>query len=319
MNRKFSIIKKSPLWLILWSIFVVLSLFFFFTNDRYSEEFTWWISLWIQWKLDLNTQKENISNYLSQQEYNDIKVSLQLQWDITIIKIHTEVVSDYMVAELSNEIKNYLLENDIIDSPEQIIQQTITWPSVWSYMQKAALRALIVWLIFIIIYMLFSFSAIREYISPATLIIVTIITMFFDISIPAWAYWLRMHFNSTIQIDTVFIIAILTTMWYSINDTIIIFDRIRENFKNKSTWKDILYWEVFEKSLWQTIKRSLFTSFSTLLIIIAMFIFWSSVMQQFAFVIWIWVISWSFSSIFIAAPLAYMSLGRYKKENKKFK
>lgn len=54
--------------------------------------------------------------------------------------------------------------------------------------------------------------------------------MLFDVSIPAGAYGLLMQFNSTVQIDTVFIIAILTTMGYSINDTIIIFDRIRENF-----------------------------------------------------------------------------------------
>jgi SecD/SecF fusion protein len=149
------------------------------------------------------------------------------------------------------------------------------------------------------------------------LAIVTIATMFFDISIPSWAYWLWMGINSTIQIDTVFIIAILTTMWYSINDTIIVFDRIRENLQNKWTGKDILYWKIFEDSLWQTMKRSIWTSLSTLLVVIAMFVFGSWVIQSFAFVIWVWVVAWSFSSIFIAAPLAYMALWKYKQERKK--
>jgi hypothetical protein len=60
--------------------------------------------------------------------------------------------------------------------------------------------------------MMFSFAAIRNYISPAILAFVTIGTMIFDISIPSGAYGLWMHINSTIQIDTIFIIAILTTM-----------------------------------------------------------------------------------------------------------
>jgi SecD/SecF fusion protein len=145
---------------------------------------------------------------------------------------------------------------------------------------------------------------------------VTIGTMIFDISIPAGAYWLWMSINSTIQIDTIFIIAILTTMWYSINDTIVIFDRIRENLQHKGTGKDISHGKVFEDSLWQTMRRSIGTSVSTLLVVIAMFLFGSGVIQGFAFAIGIWVIAWSYSSIFIAAPLAYIVSGKIRKNNK---
>ncbi len=301
----------------LWLILLFLSWFLFFSNARYSEEFTGGISLSIQWNIDIQQEKINIENYLIKQNYQDIQVSLEKEADITNIKIHTKVDTDEKVAELSKEITSYLLNNNIISSSDQVIQQTITGPSVWSYMQKAAIRALIVGLIFIIIYMLFSFSAIRNYISPGMLWVVTVVTMIFDISIPAWAYWLRMWMSSTIQIDTVFIIAILAVMWYSINDTIIVFDRIRENLKNKWTWKDVVYWKVFETSIWQTVRRSLYTSFSTLLVIIAMFIFGSGIIQEFAFVIWIGVIAWSFSSLFIAAPLTYIVLWKYKKEKNK--
>ena len=94
---------------------------------------------------------------------------MEVEDGVTIVKIHTKVDTDEKVAELSKEIKQYLLDNDVISSTDQIIQQTITGPSVGSYMQKAALRALIVGLIFIVIYMLFSFSAVRNYISPAIL------------------------------------------------------------------------------------------------------------------------------------------------------
>ena len=313
--QKFNIIKKSRMWVWIWFALMIASRALFFSNARYSEEFTGWVSLGVAGQLDSETVKSGIEWYLTEQNYEDIKVSIEAG-DTTIIKIHTKVSNDEMVAWLSKEIQWYLINNNIISWTDQIIQQTVTWPSVGSYMQKAALRALIVGLIFIIIYMMFSFSAIRTYISPAILAFVTIGTMIFDISIPAWAYGLRMSINSTIQIDTIFIIAILTTMWYSINDTIVIFDRIRENLQNKWTGKDVSHGKVFEDSLWQTMRRSIGTSVSTLLVVIAMFLFGSGVIQGFAFAIGIWVIAWSYSSIFIAAPLAYIISGKIRKSNK---
>ncbi|NOZ44278.1 MAG: hypothetical protein GXP45_03985 [bacterium] len=83
------------------------------------------------------------------------------------------------------------------------------------------------------IYMLISFAGIRKYVKPEILAVVTIVTMIFDISIPIGAYGVWMMVNPTIQVDTIFIIAILTTMGYSINDTIIIFDRVRENMQKE--------------------------------------------------------------------------------------
>lgn len=314
--QKFSIIKRSRMWVGIGVALMLASRAMFFSNARYSEEFTGWVSLWVVWELDSESVQSGIEWYLTEQNYEDIKVSVEAGTESTTIKIHTKVSNDEMVAWLSSEIQSYLLENDIISSQDQIIQQTVTWPSVGAYMQKAALRALIVGLIFIIIYMMFSFSAIRTYISPVILAFVTIGTMIFDISIPAGAYGIWMSINSTIQIDTIFIIAILTTMWYSINDTIVIFDRIRENLQNKGTGKDVSHGKVFEDSLWQTMRRSIWTSVSTLLVVVAMFLFGSGVIQGFAFAIGIWVIAWSYSSIFIAAPLAYIISGKVRKSNK---
>ena len=313
--QRFNIIKNSRIWVSIGAVLMVASRAIFFSNARYSEEFTGGVSLWVAEQLAQETTQAGIEAYLTQQAYEDIKVSVE-PGETTVIKIHTKVSSDEAVASLSKEIQGYLIENNVIESADSIIQQTVTWPSVWSYMQKAALNALIAGLIFIIIYMMFSFSAIRTYISPAILAFVTIGTMIFDVSIPAWAYGLWMSINSTVQIDTIFIIAILTTMWYSINDTIVIFDRIRENLKNKGTGKDVSHGKIFEDSLWQTMRRSIGTSASTLLVVLAMFLFGSGVIQGFAFAIGIWVIAGSYSSIFIAAPLAYIISGKIREKNK---
>jgi preprotein translocase SecF subunit len=93
-----------------------------------------------------------------------------------------------------------------------------------------------------------------------------------------------MGVDSTVQIDTVFIIAILTIIGYGINDVIIIFDRVRENIVKHSK-KEFSYIEVFEESIWQTIKRSIGTSLSTLLVLCGMFIFGTGVIQRFAFTV----------------------------------
>ncbi len=318
MKARFNIIKKAPIWIAISIVLFLISIFLFFSNARYSEEFTGWISLWIDKTVDNQKEQANLEQYLLENQYEVLKVSLETVEGTTMFKINTKVDTDEKVAELSEQIKQYLLENNLISSTDEIIEQTITWPSVGSYMQKSAVTALIVWVIFIVIYMLFSFSAIRHYVSPSILWIVVAVVMIFDVVIPAWAYGIWMWVNNTIQIDSIFIIAILTVMWYWINDTIIIFDRIRENLQNRWTGKDVVYGKVFEDSIRQTMKRSVWTSFSTLLVVISMFIFGTGIMKHFAFTIWVGIIAATFASIFIATSLVYILLGKYKTEKGKF-
>jgi SecD/SecF fusion protein len=107
-------------------------------------------------------------------------------------------------------------------------------------------------------------------------------------------------------------------MGYSINDTIIIFDRVRENMQRE--WgkgeSKMVFGRIFESALRQTMRRSMGTSISTLLVIIVMFIIGTGVIRNFAFTMGIWVVAGTFSSIFLAAPLAYLLLGKFSKERK---
>jgi preprotein translocase subunit SecF len=171
-------------------------------------------------------------------------------------------------------LKQTLQSDGHITDESSLSSLSIIGPSIGDFMRRSAKRAIIVGLILMALYMMISFAGIRTVIPPYVLAIVTIVTMAFDVSIPAGAYGLLMQFNSTVQIDTVFIIAILTTMGYSINDTIIIFDRIRENIakEEKSLLAGgALLGNVIETSLWQTMRRSLGTSISTLLVVVAMY------------------------------------------------
>lgn len=318
MGKGINIIKNVWTWIIIAICLVVCSRLVFWKNVRYSEEFTSWVSISIQWDYSSDENMADVENFLKDNGYTDTNIYVDLEDDVTTIKIQTKMDDDSQVSELSKNFKQYLIEKNVIESEEDVVQQKITWPSVWSYMKKTTVSALIIWLIFIVIYLLISFASIRNYVSPASLWLIVIFTMIFDISLPVWAYGIWMGLNETIQVDTIFIIALLTIMWYCINDTIVIFDRIRENLTTKKTWKDIVYWEVFERSIKETLSRSIVTSISTLLVVIAMFFFGTWVIRTFSFTIWVWVIFGTFASIFLAAPIAYLLTWKYSKEKGKF-
>ncbi len=159
------------------------------------------------------------------------------------------------------------------------------------------------------LYILFAFAGMRALVSPALLALVTIITMLFDVSIASGAYGLLMSLNPAVQIDTIFIIALLTVLGYSVNDTIVIFDRIRENFIEKEKALEdgrVDHAGIFELSLRQTMRRSLATSVSTLLVVVAMYFFGTGILKMFAFTLGMGVLAGTWSSIFLAAPFAYL-------------
>lgn len=291
----------------------------FFLNINLSIDFTGWMNVRVANTLDKDFAS-NATSYLTNNGLENVSVQTKAEDDYTDISIKTRNSDDEQIAKISEGIQSFLIENNYIADEEGILQLSVTGPSVGEYMQSAALRAIVIGIIFMVIYMLFSFAGIRKTISPSILATVTVITMLFDIAIPSGAYGLLMMINPTVQVDTVFIIAILTIMWYSINDTIIIFDRIRENTEKFTRDNDkwVVYAKIFENSLWQTMRRSIGTSLSTLLVVAAMYAFGTGVIQLFAFTTGVWVIAGTFSSIFIAAPLAYIMLGRFKKEQNKF-
>jgi SecD/SecF fusion protein len=102
------------------------------------------------------------------------------------------------------------------------------------------------------------------------------------------------------EVTTSTVAAVLTVLGYSIYDTIIIFDRIRENVP---IMRRASFATIANVSLWETIRRSLATTFITLLPVIALFIFGGATLQDFAFALIVGITSGAYSSIFIAAPL----------------
>ena len=316
MKPTFSIMKRAYVRVGFWALLLAIALFLFFSNARYSEEFTGWVQITVAGTLDKTALTQDVTQYMNSKWYKNSDVMVEVGKGITKISLKTQVDKDEQVNILSKDIQSALIQKGYIKSVSDVMEQSITGPSVGAYMQKSAKNALIVGILLMAIYMLFAFAGIRKEISPSILAAVVVATMIFDVGVPSWAYGIWMMIDHTMAINTVFIIAVLTNMGYSISDTIIIFDRIRENIKLKAGQKWILIGKIFEDSLWQTMRRSFGTVLSLFLVIVAMYLLWSGTIKEFAFTIGIWVIAWSYSSIFISAPLTYILLGRYRKERK---
>ena len=229
------------------------------------------------------------------------------QWN-TDLEIRSLSTSVKYSNEMLWQIKEYLKQKGYIKSNQDIISTAFVWPTVGEYMKSVAKQALIWGIVIMAIYILIAFVGVREYFQPWIFSLVTVLTLMHDVIMAAGGYGIWMHFNPLVVVDTVFVMAILTVLGYSVNDTIIIFDRVRENIIKYSSQlregQKKLY-EVFDESLYQTMRRSIFTSLSTLLVVACMYIFGNQVFKDFSFVILVGVIFGTYSSIFLAAPGAY--------------
>jgi SecD/SecF fusion protein len=101
-------------------------------------------------------------------------------------------------------------------------------------------------------------------------------------------------------VDQVFIAAMLTVIGYSINDTVIVFDRIRENLTERPS-SDLTH--VFNIAINNTISRTLITSLTTLIVVVVLFLFGGEVLQGFSFALLIGILIGTYSSIYIASPI----------------
>lgn len=303
MKKRMSIVKHFGMWVLISSFLIAIGMYSFFKFNRLSIEFTWGIDTTIEWQHDISEEKleELLSTY-------DAAVTVAYDEGDTELLVVPRNLGDEKSADVWNMVNDYLLDNGYIKGDENIKSTSFIWPSIGDYMTKAAKTAIIWGLALMGIYILIVFVWVREYFSPWIFSLVTVITLLHDVIIAAGGFGILMHFDTTIMIDSVFVMAILTVLGYSINDTIVIFDRLRENMMKyneqiKKGTKDLI--DVFDESLYQTIRRSLGTSISTFVVVFVMWMLGTDVLQSFAFVIMIGIIAGTYSSIFIAAPMAY--------------
>lgn len=212
--------------------------------------------------------------------------------------------------EYKNQIRAQTLE--ILQSQDETINETKyqnIWKSFWDYIKNTAIMTLAIAMWAIAIYVMYAFSGAVSGINVYSFAIITLVTLFHDVIIATGLYIFTSMFYSQFQIDTFFITALLTILGYSINDTIVVFDRIRDNLKKfagKKGDNEKKLDEIVNMSIKETVVRSIYTSATLLFVLITIFFFGPETISGFVLVMIFGTIVGTYSSIFIASPLFYM-------------
>lgn len=171
-------------------------------------------------------------------------------------------------------------------------------PSVSGKLRTGAILAIVLVIAFISLYIVFSFRGATGPVKSWAYGVATLISLFHDVAIPAAVIALLGHYGQ-VELDTNFIVALLVVMGFSVHDTIVVFDRVRENLgKMKGSFA-----EVVDASVRQTVVRSLSTSFTLVLVLAALLIGGPATLHYFVLILLIGVISGAYSSIFVASPV----------------
>lgn len=182
----------------------------------------------------------------------------------------------------------------------EVIQNRSVSPVFAQTFKQKAIKALAAALIAIILYIAFAFRKVSQGMSSWKLGMSAIVALAHDVIITIGIFVVLGKFAG-VEFDALFITALLTIMGFSVHDTIVVFDRVRENLVNKSHNETLA--ETAEKSLHQTMARSINTSISTLIVLLALLFLGSVSIFWFVFALVIGIIVGTYSSIFIASPL----------------
>jgi len=288
MKVNLHIIRKMKYYLSVSIILVVLSIIVFFAKGlNYGIDFTGGNLFQLKYNdkkvtlTEINDNLDKLSEKLPQVNSNSRKV--QISEDGTVI---------LRVPELKEEDKKEVLNSLQELGAFNLDKEDKVGASIGDDLKKSAIYSLGIGAILIVLYITLRFEF--------SFAIGGILSLLHDIIIAVGFIALMGY-----EVDTPFIAAILTILGYSINDTIVIYDRIRENLKRRHT-KNWTLEDCMDESVNQTAIRSLNTSITTLFSVIALLIFGGASLKTFIMTLLIGILAGTYSSIFIATPIVYI-------------
>ncbi len=195
---------------------------------------------------------------------------------------------------------------------EELSYQSVG-PSVGQTVRSRAIVALILVLIGISLYIAFAFRKVFRPVSSWKYGWITLATLLHDVAIPAGMLAILGHFRN-IEVDTNFLVALLVVMGFSVHDTIVVFDRIRENLlKDRSKQP---FEELVNTSVNQTLGRSINTSLTLILVLLALYFAGPITLRYFVLTLLVGVTTGIYSSIFVASPLLIVWQGWSSRQGK---
>lgn len=172
--------------------------------------------------------------------------------------------------------------------------------SIGSELRRSAMTAILFVLIAISAYIAFAFRKVSKPVSSWKYGVITLVTLLHDIVIPAGLFAVMSRYWG-VEVDTNFVVALLVIMGFSVHDTIVVFDRIRENLlfsKNRDDLKAIV-----NQSVNETFARSVNTSLTLIIVLLGIYFLGPPTLKYFILTILVGVIAGVYSSIFVASPL----------------
>ncbi|MBW1294924.1 protein translocase subunit SecDF [Aquimarina litoralis] len=241
---------------------------------------------------------------------NQLKITTKFKIDETGEAVDSEI-SNSLFKALQSHLPSGMTYDEFSNGDEDkqvgIMSSMKVGPTIADDIQQAAFVSVIGSLIVVFLYILFRFRRWQFSLGAVTAVFHDVLVVLGVFSLT----WKFMPFN--MEIDQAFIAAILTVIGYSLNDTVVVFDRIREYFAEHTTWpldKNI------NGALNSTLSRTLNTSLTTLLVLIAIFIF-AEPLRGFMFSLIIGVLVGTYSSLFIATPVMYDTVSKVGLKEKK--
>jgi len=247
---------------------------------------------------------------LEMQFINNDKVEVQSIKDVlesnNVKGVQVSMVSNNAFLARSHEIDNQKLQ-EIKDVFKAKIGETKTLryetvgPSISRDLTKNALISLILASIMIVIYIAWAFRSVPKPLSSWKFGMAAVIALVHDLLTVIGIFAILGHYKG-VEVDTLFITALLTILGFSVHDTIVVFDRIRENLKTTSG--DLMH--IANKSITETFSRSINTSATVLFTLIALLLFGGSSIFWFVFALALGITIGTYSSIFIASVVVVL-------------
>jgi len=223
-------------------------------------------------------------------------------------------VDEQLRVELYNALQPYfdgLTYEDFISDADTktvgLMKYYKVSPTIADDIKQASFWAILGSLIVVFLYILLRFKKWQFSLGA-------VLAVFHDVLIVLGVFSLTYKFLPfSMEIDQAFIAAILTVIGYSLNDTVIVFDRVREYLNEHTSWD---FERVVDVSLSSTLGRTLNTSSTTLVVLLAIFIFGGDSIRGFMFALIVGIVVGTYSSLFIATPLMYDTIDRAEKKKK---
>ena len=172
-------------------------------------------------------------------------------------------------------------------------------PSIGTELRRKAVVSLSAVILAIILFIAYAFRKVSKPVSSWKYGIIAIVTLLHDVAIPIGLFTILSYY-SHVEVDTLFVVAVLTILGLSVSDTIVVFDRVRENIKNRLSDD---FKETVGRSLEQVYTRSINASLTVILVLLSLFFFGPQSTKYFALMLSAGMFFGTYSSIFLASPL----------------